>query len=201
MLAGVLFVFALIFVQETRPQIILERRAKKLRKESGSNQYRTKDWPRTESDLRHFGQGMMRPLVFLGTHHIVQYLAVYQVFSLQDTADSNLAVGHRRTPHTNSTSQFFIAGTLYLVLSTFHGLWIEKYMESIEISGLNYISIGLGLVLGNQLTSRLSDKVYLLLTFHAPISPSNSCTTIFADASNPMMQRIQMLVDRNTASP
>ncbi|PVH78271.1 MFS general substrate transporter [Cadophora sp. DSE1049] len=79
MLAGVLFIFALIFVQETRPQIILERKAKKLGKEL---------------------VGMMRPLVYLGTHRIVQYLAVYQ---------------------------FFIAGTLYLVLSTFHGLWIESW--------------------------------------------------------------------------
>jgi len=192
--------FALIFVQETRPQIILERKAKKLRKESGSNEYRTKDWPRSESDLRHFGQGMMRPLVFLGTHHIVQYLAIYQVCSLEDIANCYLVVRHRRTLHANSTSQFFIAGTLYLVLSTFHGLWIENYMESIEISGLNYISIGLGLVLGNQLTSRLSDKVCLLI-FHAPISQSNSCTTIFADASNLTIQRIQTPVGRNTVSP
>ncbi|EKD14093.1 hypothetical protein MBM_07770 [Drepanopeziza brunnea f. sp. 'multigermtubi' MB_m1] len=133
MFAGALGIFALIFVQETRPQIILERKAKKLREETGCQEYRTKDWPRPRGDLRHFGEGMKRPIVYLCTHHIVQYLALYQ---------------------------FFIAGTLYLVLSTFHGLWIFVYRQNIEISGLNYISIGLGLVLGNQLCARVSDNVY-----------------------------------------
>lgn len=132
MFAGALFVSALFFLQETRPSIRLKRKAIKLRKKTGNENLHTQDWPRQESDWQHLAEGLKRPFVFLGTHYIVQYLALYQ---------------------------FFLAGTLYLILSTYHRLFTEDYHESVQISGLNYISIGLGLIVGNQLCSRVSDKV------------------------------------------
>lgn len=135
MLAGALWIFGLFFIRETRPSAIKKKRAIALRKKTGNNNLHTAEWPLPagESDLQHLLVGLKRPLGFLATHHIVQYLAMYQ---------------------------FFVAGTLYLILSTYHRLWVEEYHESVEIGGLNYVSIGLGLLIGNQLCSRVSDKVY-----------------------------------------
>lgn len=135
MLAGLLFIFGLFFIQETRPSVIMKKKAIKLRKKTGNQELHTKEWPLPdgESDFQHLLTGLKRPLIFLATHHIIQYLAMYQ---------------------------FFVAGTLYLILSTYHRLWVENYHESIQIGGLNYISLGLGLVVGNQFCARVSDKLY-----------------------------------------
>jgi hypothetical protein len=56
--------------------------------------------------------------------------------------------------------QLFVAGTLYLILETYHSLVTNKSVESTQIAGLKYVSICSGLVIGNQFCSRVSDKVY-----------------------------------------
>lgn len=42
----------------------------------------------------------------------------------------------------------FLYGVLYLVLSTFPGLWTNVYHESVGIGGLNYIALGGGFTIG-----------------------------------------------------
>lgn len=49
---------------------------------------------------------------------------------------------------------------MYLILSTFPGLWTGVYKESIGIGGLNYISLGLGFFLGTQITAPINDRIY-----------------------------------------
>lgn len=133
MLSGVLLILCFVFLQETRPSVILKRKAIKLRKETGNGMLHTNDWPRVESDFEHLVEGLKRPFIFLGTHYIIQYLALFQ---------------------------FFLGGTLYLILSTYHQLFTTRYNESVQIAGLNYISIALGLIAGNQLCAGVSDKIY-----------------------------------------
>ena len=53
-----------------------------------------------------------------------------------------------------------LSGLIYLVLSTFPGLWTNAYHESIGIGGLNYISLGLGFFLGAQSCVLFQDKLY-----------------------------------------
>lgn len=60
-------------------------------------------------------------------------------------------------------------------------------MEGIEISGLDYIPIELGLVLGNRLTLWLGHKSCLLAHL---IFPLYSCTTTSAAASSPTTPEI-----------
>ena len=48
-------------------------------------------------------------------------------------------------------------GILYLVLSTFSSLYTSQYNESIAISGLHYISLCLGEIIGSQIGGRLMD--------------------------------------------
>ena len=72
----------------------------------------------------------------LGTQVIIQVLALYMAY---------------------------LYGLMYLVLSTFPGLWEGEYHESIGIGGLNYISLGLGFFIGTQVCAPCQDRIYRAL--------------------------------------
>ena len=63
-----------------------------------------------------------------------------------------------------------VYGIIYLVLSTFPILWTspQYYHEQLGISGLNYISLGLGLFIGTQVCAPLNDKIYRRLRDRTP---------------------------------
>ena len=54
----------------------------------------------------------------------------------------------------------YVYGLMYLVLSTFPGLWTGVYGESTGIGGLNYIALGLGFFLGTQIGAPFNDWFY-----------------------------------------
>ena len=56
----------------------------------------------------------------------------------------------------------YLYGLTYLVLSTFPTLFTSPayYAMSTERGGLNYLALGLGYVLGAEMTARISDSVY-----------------------------------------
>ena len=78
-------------------------------------------------------RSLIRPFKLLGTQPIVQALAIYMAY---------------------------LYGIMYLVLSTFPGLWVSRYHESIGIGGLNYISLGIGFFLGTQICAPINDRIY-----------------------------------------
>lgn len=131
---GVLLILGVIFVEETRPSIILKRKAQRLREITGNDDLHTHDWPATESDRRRLINGLLRPFKFLATHVLVQYLALYQTY---------------------------LTGILYLVLSTYAILWLNDYHETQGIAGLNYLSLALGLIVGNFVCTYFNDWVRL----------------------------------------
>ncbi|KAE8154174.1 major facilitator superfamily domain-containing protein [Aspergillus avenaceus] len=53
-----------------------------------------------------------------------------------------------------------VFGILYIILSTFPKVWAEVYGESPGIGGLNYLSLGIGYVLGSQANTHASDAIY-----------------------------------------
>lgn len=53
-----------------------------------------------------------------------------------------------------------VFGVLYILLSTYPKVWTQEYGESPGIGGLNYISLGLGYVLGSQINAYSSDVIY-----------------------------------------
>lgn len=59
----------------------------------------------------------------------------------------------------------YIYGLMYLMLSTFPILWTDPkyYGESTGIGGLNYISLGLGSLLGSHICAFLNDRIYVRL--------------------------------------
>ena len=133
---GVVQVLGFMFLRETYAPKILGQKAQKLREATGNQAWHTK-W---ETPGRTFSKvlklALVRPFILLGTQPIIQVLAVYLAY---------------------------LYGVVYLVLTTLAGLWTERYHESIGIAGLNYISLGLGYLIGTQSTARLNDTIYKIL--------------------------------------
>ncbi|KAJ1716677.1 MFS multidrug transporter [Aspergillus flavus] len=75
----------------------------------------------------------VRPLQFFVTEYIIMVVAIYMAA---------------------------VFGVLYILLSTYPKVWTEEYGESPSIGALNYISLGLGYVLGSQINACSSDVIY-----------------------------------------
>jgi hypothetical protein len=48
-------------------------------------------------------------------------------------------------------------------LGDYSNLWVQRYQETRGISGLNYISLGLGPILGAQISALVNDRIYCRL--------------------------------------
>ncbi|KAH7306076.1 caffeine resistance protein [Rhexocercosporidium sp. MPI-PUGE-AT-0058] len=120
---------------ETYGPLILQRRAEKLRRETGNPQYYTAHEPLhgDRSPWRILGKALTRPLRLLIFHPIIQITSIVSGFEY---------------------------GLLYIVLSTFSELWIFQYHQSVEISGLHYIAISLAEIAGSQVAGPLMDLLY-----------------------------------------
>lgn len=120
-------------LKETYPPTLLLAKANKLRKETGNQALHT-EFEHPERTLANtLKRSLVRPFKLLGTQLIVQVLAVYMAY---------------------------LYGIMYLVLSTFPGLWDNQYHESISVGGLNYISLGVGFFFGAQICAPLNDRIY-----------------------------------------
>ena len=124
------------FLRETYAPAILGKKAKKMRQDTGNQALHTKWETPGSSFSKVLKPALVRPFILLGTQPIIQVLAVYLAY---------------------------LYGVIYLVLATLPTLWTERYQESIGIAGLNYISLGLGELIGTQSTARLNDTIYKML--------------------------------------
>lgn len=132
-LDGCIQLIATLFFRETFAPTILGRKAKNLRRETGNGALRTK-WERPDRTFAKVAQaGLARPFVLFATQPILQCLAIYIAYMF---------------------------GLVYLALTTFPILWRTHYTQSISISGLNYIALALGYIIGTQICTRLVDRVY-----------------------------------------
>jgi len=125
----------LFFLQETYAAAILASKKKALIKITGNVELHTEFDTPNRKFSSHIGIALKRPFKLLFTQPIVQVLSIY--------------IG-------------FVFGVLYLVLATFPRLWTSPtyYNESIQISGLNYISLGIGFFVGTQVAAKTADRIY-----------------------------------------
>lgn len=130
---AIIQISGLFFLQETYVPIILHKKAKKIREETGNDEFKTEFEHPERSLLNTLKRSVSRPFRLLGTQPIIQCLAIYMAF---------------------------VYGLMYLVLSTFPALWETRYNQSTGMGGLNYISLGLGFFLGAQICAPLNDRVY-----------------------------------------
>ncbi|KAF2643088.1 major facilitator superfamily transporter [Massarina eburnea CBS 473.64] len=125
--------FGLVLLQETYAPKLLAWKRDKLRKETGNMDLHTEYDSPDKTLLKILRVALKRPFILLGTQPIVQVLACYMAY---------------------------LYGLMYLMLSTFPRLWESVYHESVGISSLNFISMGLGFFLGTQISAPLNDSIY-----------------------------------------
>ncbi|KAI0132203.1 major facilitator superfamily transporter [Xylariales sp. AK1849] len=127
----------LVLLRETYAPVLLTWKRNKLIKETGNTNLHT---PYDNPD-RTLGKTLRmaftRPFRLLGTQIILQVLALYMMY---------------------------LYGIMYIVLVSFPSLFASPepkgYGERLGISGLNYISLGLGFFLGTQICAPLQDRIY-----------------------------------------
>lgn len=128
--------------RETYAPLILQRRAARLRVETGNNLLFSAAEKHYENRSARWvlQRSLSRPLRLLLFHPVVIIEALVAGFSY---------------------------GITYLVITTYSDLWTTKYGESVSISGLHYISMCIGSILGAQIGGWLMDLTFRKLKARA----------------------------------
>lgn len=127
-------IMGVFFLQETYAPKILDTKKKQLKKITQNNDLYTEFDNPNKSFASHMATAFKRPFILLFTQPIVQLMALY--------------IG-------------YVYGVLYLVLASFPVVWSEQYGEKNKgIAGLNYISLGVGFYLGTQIAAKFADRIY-----------------------------------------
>ncbi|RAL06922.1 MFS transporter [Aspergillus homomorphus CBS 101889] len=129
--AGVVTAASFIILRETYAPILLERKAKRLRREAGNYQLRSA-LHRDLTPRALFTKSIVLPLQLLVLSPIVSLLSIY------------VAV---------------VYGFMYLLFTTMSQVYHDQYNFSTSIIGLTYIGLGLGSILGLIAMGRLSDPI------------------------------------------
>jgi hypothetical protein len=106
-----------------------------MRKITGNTQLHTK-WQGPEHSMKKLiMKSLVRPLIMLGTQPALQAMALFRAYQY---------------------------GLMYLVLATFNRVFEGAYNQSVGRASLNYLSLGVGFVIGLQISGFMQDKVGLL---------------------------------------
>jgi MFS family permease len=138
-LQGILEASSLVLFYESYGPVLLRRRAEKLRNDTGDSRYHAAVERRESgrSTLWKISRSLSRPLRLLIFHPIIQMQAILQGINY---------------------------GLLYFALASFSALHVSAYGDSVAMSGLHYIAICIGTILGSQLCGPLMDSAYKRLT-------------------------------------
>lgn len=141
-LDGFVQILATLFLNETYPAAILAKKVKKLIKETGNEKLHTKWQNPNHTFATVLRKNLVRPFIMLGTQPTIQVLALYRGV---------------------------VYGLMYLVLSTFPYVFEKVYGMSIGNASLNYISLGVGFVVGLQICAPIIDRVRLHLSINCSL--------------------------------
>ncbi|KNB02985.1 hypothetical protein FOXG_05602 [Fusarium oxysporum f. sp. lycopersici 4287] len=133
---AVVQILAFLFLQETYPPKILKVKARKLRKITGNRLLHTEFEQRDRTFLSLLLTNLKRPFRMLFTQPAIQITALYRAY---------------------------LYGLMYLVFASFPMVWEQQYNQEPGRASLNYVSLGIGFVIGLQVSGPLIDKVYAML--------------------------------------
>lgn len=141
LIAGCILTSALvIFNTETYHSVILERKTRKLRKELNrpdlQNVMTYQSDPAARRPINILKNGIIRPLKMLAKSPIVLFCSLYMSF---------------------------LFGLLFLLFTTITPVFIRTYGWSPEITGLAYLGIGTGNMLGIAFVAKTSDATIIRL--------------------------------------
>ncbi|KAJ4466446.1 MFS general substrate transporter [Lentinula edodes] len=144
----------IILLQETFAPVLLERKAQRLAKASKSDNEKGTGRPTSfstiyENENRNWAYilrtALTRPFMMFIREPILQLLGVYMAFIY------GIFYGAKLT----------LLAAFRLFITTIPGIFTIIYGESIGIMGLNYFSLGLGMVFASWMNSRTMDKIYM----------------------------------------
>jgi MFS family permease len=134
--SGVVFLFAAIVMRESNPSVLLKRKAKRLQKETGNPNLRSKlDQGLTTKQL--LARAVVRPSKLLFTSPVCGLFCLYNAF---------------------------VYSILYLFFTTFPFLFTKVYNFNEGAIGLSYIGSGIGMFSGMLFYGMTSDKLMQRLT-------------------------------------
>ncbi|KAJ6148477.1 hypothetical protein N7497_010459 [Penicillium chrysogenum] len=136
---AVVQILAFLFLRETYAPKILATKKKMLQRESQNQMLYTEYDEPDRTFLQLLRKNLVRPFRMLFTQPAIQAVALYRGYQY---------------------------GLMYLVLASFPTVWEGKYGQSKGRASLNYISLGVGFVIGLQFCGRLIDIVYERLAKH-----------------------------------
>jgi multidrug resistance protein len=129
---AVVQVVCLFLLKETFAPAILAKKAARLQKLTGNLQLHTK-WQGPDHSMKTLiMKSLVRPLIMLGTQPALQAMALFRAYQY---------------------------GLMYLVLATFNRVFEGAYDQSVGRASLNYLSLGVGFVIGLQISGLMQDKV------------------------------------------
>ncbi|KAL8888523.1 MAG: hypothetical protein Q9192_006163 [Flavoplaca navasiana] len=139
-------ILAFAFLDETFPPILLAKKAMALRKQTGNEALHTK-WQGPDHSMKKIlMKSLVRPFIMLGTQPAMQAIALFRGYQY---------------------------GLMYLALATFPMVFEDAYDQGVGRASLNYLSPGIGFVIGRQISGPLQDKIYKYCKKHQ-INPSTS---------------------------
>lgn len=136
--AGAVLIVAVTFLRETYAYVILEKKTKAMRKQTGNPNLRSVlDTGRDPKELLKFS--IVRPLKMLALSPIVFIMSLYQAS---------------------------VYGYIYLLFTTFPRVFQGQYGFSSGSIGLTYLGTGIGSFFGLLMCGAASDRIVVALTKH-----------------------------------
>ncbi|KAH7020873.1 major facilitator superfamily domain-containing protein [Microdochium trichocladiopsis] len=135
---AVMVAMSFICFRETYAPAILQRRAERLRKTTGDSRYQTV-FERLETNKSlstRLSRALSRPLRLLAFHPIIQVTSIMSAFNY---------------------------GLLYILLSSLSEIWTAQYGQSVEMSGLHYVAVAAGEIIGSLIGGKLLDMLYPIM--------------------------------------
>ena len=129
---ALLIVVAVFVFPETYGQLLLHRKALKLRKQTGK-QYYTEYEVHSQPLATKLKNGLLRPCRLMIRQPIIQLMSLLLAFNY---------------------------GTLFFVLASYASLWTSHYHQSITISGLHYLALCIGYTIASQGGARITDRLW-----------------------------------------
>lgn len=123
----------LYLLEETYPPLLLRKRKRKVVQETGDERYYTHYDHLDRITTRVLSKNLVRPFKLLATQPIIQVMALYNAF---------------------------LYGNTYIFFADFVRLWTDVYHQSVQIAGLNYVSIAISSALATVVYTMTIDRIY-----------------------------------------
>ncbi|KAF6822287.1 MFS multidrug transporter (polyamine transporter 3) [Colletotrichum musicola] len=136
-LSGCIQLVGLWMLEETYPSLLLRRRKWKLVNETGNTAYHTHYDHLDNVTVQVLSRNLIRPFKMLATQPIIQVMALYNAF---------------------------LYGNTYIFYADFVSLWTDRYYQTVQIAGLNYISIAISSALATAIYTMTIDSIYRALS-------------------------------------